>query len=138
MLGAIGNSAMDDVIVFEVSDTKILTIDEFKRKNSVRYADTEVMLKKPVSQFLGEALDEISFKIRLKDDYGVDPRTEMNKLIYIQRNGEVISFVLDGKGFGRYRWTIRSLDIDFSEIDGKGVYHCIDLNITLKEYARGY
>ena len=138
MLGAIGSSEMADVVIFEVSEESILTLDEFKRKNSVRYADTDVMLKKPISQFLGEALDEISFKIVLKDYYGVDPRTEMNKLIYIQRDGEAVTFVLDGKGFGRYRWTIRSIDMEFAEIDGQGIYHSVTLNVTMKEYARGY
>ncbi len=128
---------MSDVIIFEVSDKSILTLDEFRRKNSVRYADTDVMLKKPISQFLGEQLDELSFKIVLKDYYGVDPRTEMNKLIEVQRSGEALTFVLDGKGFGRYRWTIRSLEMDFAEIDGRGVYHAVTLNVTMKEYSRG-
>jgi phage protein U len=137
MIGAIGCKEMGDIIMFEVSDDKIFTFSDFSRSNSVNYADTQVLQKKPLSQYVGESLDEITFKIKLKDYFGVDPRTEMNKLIYIQRDGTVISFVLDGKGFGRYRWTIRELKMDFAEIDGQGGYHCVDLSVTLKEYARG-
>lgn len=137
MVGTIGCKEMGDVIIFEVSDSKIFTFSDFTRSNSVNYADTPVLQKKPLSQYTGEQLDEITFNILLKDYFGVDPRTEMNKLIYIQREGTVISFMLDGKGFGRYRWTIRDLKMNFSEIDSGGRYHCVSLSLALKEYARG-
>ena len=137
MVGVIGYSGMDEVIRFEVSESKIFTFSDLNRSNSVNYADTPVLMKKPLSEFVGEELDEIGFKMLLKDYFGVDPREEMNKLIYLQRDGTVVSLLLDGKGFGRYRWTIRELTMNFSEIDNQGRYHCVELNVRMKEYARG-
>lgn len=66
MVGAIGSKTMDDVIMFEVSDEKILTLRNFVRSNSVRFAKNDVLLRKPVSQYIGPDLDKISFEMPLK------------------------------------------------------------------------
>ncbi len=135
MIGAIGSKAIDDVIVFEVSDKRILTLDGFKRSNKVIYAKNDVLMQKPVSEYVGQQLDTITFTINFNAQLGTDPRTEVNKLIYLQRDGEVITLVLWGKAFGTYRWVITDLDMDWELINKFGYAQKIAVTITLEEYA---
>lgn len=135
MIGAIGAKALDDVIIFEVSDKRILTIDGFKRSNKINFAKNNVLMQKPVSEYTGQELDTISFKITLRADLGTDPREEVNKLIHLHRDGTVITLILWGKAFGTYRWVITSLDMDWTLINKVGYCQTIECGITLEEYA---
>lgn len=111
MIGAIGSKELDDVIIFEVSQDKILTINNFVRNNSVRFAKNNVLLKKPVSQYIGPELDQLRFKIILKAQFGVNPQAEFNKLIHLQRDGTTVSVITGKTAHGMYRWRIANLSI---------------------------
>ena len=134
MVGAIGSKTLDDVIIFEVSDERILTVDDFIRTNKVRFAKNDVLLRKPVSQYVGPDLDEIKFKIILKAQFGVNPKEEYNKLIYLQRDGETLSILIGKTVFGMYRWRIDTLGIPFEIIDNRGVCISSTVDISFEEY----
>lgn len=134
MLGAIGNNSIDDVIMFEVSENKLLNFSNFVRSNSVRFSKNDVLLKKPISQYIGPELDVISLDIVLKAQFGVDPKEEINKLVYLQRDGETISILVGTTLFGMFRWVIKSLNFQYTQIDNKG--NCIEakVSLSLEEY----
>ena len=135
MIGAIGSRSLDDVIMFEVSPDKILTIQNFIRRNSVRFADHGVLLRKPISQFVGPELDTINFNIILKAQFGVNPQTEFNNLINLQRDGRIVSIILGKSAFGVFRWRIDSLGIPWEVIDNTGFCVSSTVSIGLKEYV---
>ena len=135
MIGAIGSKALDDVIMFEVSDIEnILTIKDFVRRNKVRFAKHNVLQKKPVSEYVGSELDTISFKIILKAQFGVNPQEEFNKLIRLQRDGETLSIVIGKSAHGMFRWRIVNLDMPWEVIDNKGNCISCTVNISFEEY----
>ena len=134
MIGAIGSKDLDDVIMFEVSPERILTVQEMIRRNNVRFAENAVLLKKPVSQYVGPAIDEISMKIMLSAQFGVHPQEEHEKLIRLQRDGTTVSIMLGSTGFGTYRWRIDKLDMKFQLIDNKGFIATSPINIVFREY----
>ncbi len=134
MLGAIGSKSFDDVIIFEVSSEYVYTLDEFSRQNSVRYAKHDILLKKPISQYTGQELDKISFKIELKSSFGIKPRDEMDKLIKLQRDGEVLTLVIGNKPFGVFRWVIKDLNMTWKQIDNKGLLTSSTVELSLEEY----
>jgi len=135
MIGAIGSKTLNDVILFEVSPEKVLTIDNFIRRNSVRFAKNDVLLRKPVSQYTGPELDTISFDLLLKASYGVNPQDEFNKLIKLQRDGTTVSIILGKRAFGVFRWRIAELGIPFDIIDNKGFCVSSTVNVSLEEYV---
>ena len=135
MIGAIGSKALDDVIVFEVSDKRILTFDGFKRSNKINLAKNNVLMKKPVSEYVGQELDTISFTVFFKAQLGTDPREEVDKLIYLNRDGAVVTLVIWGKAFGTYRWVITALDMEWDKINKSGYCGDIKCQITLEEYS---
>ena len=135
MIGAIGSKSIDDVIMFEVSPDRILTVQEMIRRNNVRFAENNVLLKKPISQYVGPSLDEISMEIMLSAQFGVHPQEEFNKLIRLQRDGWVVSIIIGTSGFGTYRWRIDKLDMNFQLITNKGFIATAPINISFREYA---
>lgn len=134
MIGAIGSKGLDDVIMFEVSGEKILTIDNFVRNNSVRFAKSNVLLRKPVSQYVGPELDRISFNIILKAQFGVNPQAEFNKLIHLQRSGTTVSIITGKSAHGMYRWRISDLGMPWEIMDNKGICISSTVGISFEEY----
>jgi len=134
MIGVIGSKTLDDVIMFEVSPDRILTVQEMFRKNNVRFAENDVLLKKPVSQYIGPALDEISMKIVLSMQFGVHPQDEFNKLIRLQRDGTTVSIIIGTSGFGTFRWRIDKLDMRFRLINNNGFIMTSPINVVFREY----
>jgi phage protein U len=135
MIGAIGSRGIADVILFEVSDHKTLTIIDFMRSNSVRFAKHDVLLRKPVSQYIGPDLDKLSFKIMLKSYLGVNPKSEFDKLIYLQRDGELVSVLMGTSALGVYRWRIADLGIPYEIIDNQGRCISSTVDISFEEYV---
>ena len=135
MIGAIGSTTIDDIIMFEVSSHKILTFDKFTKQNSVRFAKNDVLLKKPVNQYVGPALDRISFTIILRAQFGVSPEDEMDKLIELQREGETVS-ILTGTAFhGEGRWVIKELGMPWGIVNNRGRCVSCNVDITFEEYV---
>lgn len=134
MIGAIGSKELDDVILFEVSSDRLLTIRDFKRTNSVRFAKHNALLRKPVSQYVGPELDKIDFKIILKAQFGVHPQEECNKLIRLQRDGEALSIILGKSPFGMGRWRIVNLVMPWEFINNRGDCMSCTVDISFEEY----
>jgi len=135
-IGAIGSRRFGDVILFEASSERVLTFKNMVRTNSVRFAEDNTLLKKPISQYIGPALDDINLTITLDAQYGVDPQVEYNKLIRIQRAGILVSLIIGTTAFGTYRWRINSLSIPKGRIDNTGFIGRSDVVVGLREYAR--
>lgn len=135
MIGAIGSKSLDDVIMFEVSPDKILTLDNFVRRNSVRFAKNNVLLRKPVSQYTGPDLDTIRFSINLKAQFGVNPKAEYDKLVHIQREGLILTILIGTTVFGVYRWRIANLSIPQDIIDNKGFCVSSTVDVSFEEYV---
>lgn len=135
MRGAIGTRRFRDVIRFEVSPDRVLTVNNFMRRNNVRFAENDVLLRKPMSQYVGPALDVLDFKIILRAELGVNPQTEFNRLINIQRDGRLVALIIGRTVFGLFRWRIDSLGIPYDDIDNTGFVRKSVVDISLKEYA---
>ena len=136
MIGAIGSKSLDDVIMFEVSAEKVLTFKNFVRRNRVRFAKNDTLLKKPISQYVGPELDIITFDIILDAQWGVDPKEEYDKLIDIQKDGSLVTIIIGDNVFGTYRWRIADLSIPAEPIDNTGFFIRSVVSISFEEYAR--
>ena len=136
LIGAIGSRRLRDVIMFEVSSEKVLTFKNLQRRNSVRFAKHDTLLKKPISQYVGPDLDNLSMKIVLDSNWGVSPADEYNKLMRIQRDGHLVIFLLGFRILGSFRWRIDSLGIMKDLITNRGVVTRAEVDISFEEYAR--
>ena len=101
----------------------------------MRFAKNDILLRKPVSEYIGPDLDGISLSIILKAAFGVNPQAEFNKLIDIQRDGVAVSFVLGRSNFGVLRWRIDRLGIPFEIVDNRGICISSTVDISFEEYV---
>ncbi|MBU5672651.1 phage tail protein [Paenibacillus brevis] len=122
-------------IVFTVTPDTIRTFTEFTRTSASRWANHEVLGKKPVSQFIGPGLDTVSFTMHLDVRYGINPRKELDALVELERSGKAMPLIIGGKGIGVSKFKITSLEQSWTEIDNRGNLLKASASITLEEYA---
>ena len=120
-------------IVFETSRTRIRTFDEFKRTSKARFAVHAVTGRKPVSEFLGPELDEVSFQMLFSSSLGVSPTDEIDSLRKVLNAGEASILVVGGYILGKF--TLLSLEEDWKNLDGRGRLLVASVSVSLKEYA---
>ncbi|TYA10935.1 phage tail protein [Paenibacillus faecis] len=121
-------------VVFVVGPEAIRTFAELSRSSAGRWANHEVLGKKPISQFIGPGLDTVSFTMRFDVRYRINPRKELSKLVELERAGKAMPLIVGGQGLGVNKWKITSLEQSWEEIDGKGNLLKATATITLEEY----
>ncbi|MEC1744111.1 phage tail protein [Schinkia azotoformans] len=121
-------------VIFEVSSNKVLTLDEFSRGGSGRWADHEVIGKKPIPEFVGPGQEEVSFKIQLSAFLGIDPQKELEKLRRIRDKGETRGIILGSDFISKSLWRLESLQESHRVFDGKGRLISVSVDLKIKEY----
>jgi len=129
MIGTLGN------IVFEVIGDKVLTFTDLKRKRQIRIAEHEILQQKPLLEYLGPGLDEVTMSIQLNAALGIVPAEQLVKITKLFDAAKAVDLIIGGKPLSNSRWVITGVDDDFAFFDGKGNLLQINVALTLKEYA---
>lgn len=110
----------------------VRTFSDLQQKSAARYAEHEVLGKKPVLEFLGPGLEEISFKIQLMSSLGVRPDEEIKALQEMRDAGEVGLLIFGETKIGKFVLT----DLSASEgpRDKQGAPTWIEASVNIKEY----
>jgi len=122
-----------DDLIFETSDSKILTISDMQRNAEALYEDHPSIGQKPQSEFLNPDLDTVTFTILLHSGLGVEPKAEADKWLTKCRSG-VAGTLCVGVPIGVDKWTIRSVSQSWDRILNNGKLISCKVNVTLKEY----
>lgn len=122
-------------IVFETSDSRILTFSDFQRNTASRWAKHEVIGKKPTSEFIGPDLDTISFTVNLNGNFGVKPREEMELWLRKSRSGTAEILVIGNRALGVDKWIVKSVSQAWGVILNKGEVFSGKVDIELEEYV---
>ena len=88
--------------------------------------------KKPVLEFLGPGLEEISFKVQLLSSLGVDPDKEIKVLQEMRDAGEVGQLIFGETKIGKF--VITDLSASEGPRDKQGAPTWIEAEINIKEY----
>ena len=121
-------------VAFVVSDSCVKTIRAYKRENGGRWATHEIIGQKPVLEFLGPGLANLSFNVQLNVALGVNPKTELERLREICDTGEAALFVLAGEPVTKNRFILEKLSESVQYTDGKGNILIAEASLSLKEY----
>lgn len=130
MIGVLGT------IRFEVSDKRIRTFTDFSRTISGRWTAHEVLGKKPKSQYLGPALDQVTFSMSFNARWGVRPDQELYRLYELVRLGKAVPLILGGKIYGSGLWVVKSVEQHLDQVDNKGRVLRASANVSLEEYVK--
>jgi phage protein U len=129
MIGALGD------VVFVATAETIKTFTEFTRSSAGRWAKHERIGAKPLSQFVGPGLDTISFTMRFDARFGLNPRSEMDALLELERSGTAMALTIGGKDLGVGLWVITSLEQSYDVVDNQGNVLIGSAKISLEEYV---
>lgn len=128
MIGYLGD------LVFETSDEKILTFANFVRDTAGRWAEHNVIGKKPIKEFLGPNNDTITFTINVNATLGVNPRDEVTRWAILPRDGTPLPLVIGDRALGSYRWVVDSASQAWGTIFNDGKLYSANITVTLSEY----
>ncbi len=129
MIGSLGE------VVFEVSESAIRTFDEYKRSGTGRWTAHEVIGQKPVLEFLGPDLEQISFTIRLDVALGLNPGQELAALRALRDGGRAVTLMLAGYPVTTNQWVVESLNESVTAMDNRGNILTASVEVALKEYV---
>lgn len=130
IVGALGE------IVFEVSEKTVRTLNKFKWSGSARWATHERHLNNALTEFTGLDPDNINFSIYLSAYLGTNPQTDIARIFDYQRNGTPMPLTIGEKGYGKYRWVVKSHDTSAESWDGHGNLVSCTVSLKLLEYLR--
>lgn len=122
-------------IIFTVSSSHIKTFDELSRRTAAKFSDHEVAGKKPISEFTGEDLDEITFNIQLNRTY-TTPERDLMLLNKIKSSGVANRLIIGSRNIGKF--TLREFDENLTHIDKNGSILFAEVSLTLTEYIDSF
>lgn len=128
-IGSFGN------IIFTVSASHIKTFDELSRRSAARFADHEVAGKKPISEFTGEELDEITFNIQLNRTYA-KPEHDLMLLNKIKSSGIANRLIIGSRNLGKF--TLREFEENLTHVGRNGAILFAEVSLTLTEYIDSF
>jgi phage protein U len=128
MIGTLGD------VVFESSTDRVRTYNSLSRSGSTRYQEHEIAGRKPLIEFIGPGLEEVSFTMRLDVALGINPLREIERLRHYRDNGNILTLVIAGKFQGD--WVLESLSEEWKNQDRQGRLLVAIAQCKLKEVAQ--
>ena len=124
-------------IVFVVSADYMITPTNYGRESSARWAEHNLLLRKPVSQFGGPGLEKLSFDIILDSDHGIGPEQQLKKLRKMRDTGAVFPLVIGGRPVTQNYWRLDSLKEGNCYWTPTGQLQQCIVSLQLTEYEEG-
>ena len=122
-------------IIFKVNSDFVETPGNIQWSGSVRYTEHQRHLNNALTEFTGIDADKMTFDIKLLIELGVNVTEELAKIWTYERNYTTLPLVFGSKGYGKYRWTIKSHRIKMQHFDSEGNLSGADVSISLLEYT---
>ena len=124
-------------IVFSVSVWRMITPTNYERESTARWAEHDLLLRKPVSQFGGPGLEKLSFSIILDADHGVSPALQLKKLRKMRDTGAVFPLVIGGRPVTQNYWRLDSVKEGNCYWTSEGQLQQCIAQLSLTEYEEG-
>lgn len=123
-------------LVFEVSDRRILTPENWKRNQSSRWAEHNILNASPRSEYQGPERMETTMTVLLSAEHGVKPKKMLETIEEMVRKGDVEYLVLGGKIFGwnAHRFLLESSSASFNRVYNRGELVSCSVDLTFREY----
>jgi|GEM_PF-1214700 hypothetical protein len=123
--------------VFEITDSKIYTMDGLQYGTTLETEKQDAEGKKPSTYNKGPGLNSFSFTLKLDVTQGVNPRREMESWEQIKDASVAYPFILGRSPLGLgNKWLLVDIQASNSVIDNQGNMLKVDLQMKFDEYVR--
>lgn len=124
-------------IAFEVSEQMAHTIENASWSGSVNLTEHKRHLNDALVEYTGRSADTFSFDIKLSAWLGINPMETLNKIWKYEREAIALPLIIGEKGYGKYRWLIKSHKVKMEQYDVNGDLLSCKVSVSLIEYTRG-
>lgn len=121
-------------IKFYVRAEKQLSFTDMKRSSSGRWATHNIIGKRPKTEFLGPAMDEITMDVILDAEMGINPRWAMKRFRTACKKGEAHYLYIGSKKACRNKMAISSVTESWDRIWNNGELVRAVVSVTFSEY----
>lgn len=122
-------------VIFEVSTNKLLTFNDLEKKSSAKWNEHDIQGNKAKLEFNGPGLIDISYRLLLRAEHGINPLKEIAKLEGMQNKGEAHHFILGQKPIAPNKFVIADVSSGLRNIDPNGNVFSAEVTVSLKEYV---
>lgn len=122
-------------VTFKVNSDEVFSFGGMKRTYSGRWASHNIVGKRPISEFQGASLDELTIEITLDAEFGVKPRAAMSTFRTAAKNGSAAYFYVGGKKVSVNKYVIKNGTENWNEIWNQGELIRASAQITFQEYV---
>ena len=122
-------------IVFSVSRRQIKTFDGLKWDSGAKYSTHDRHLKEPLLEYTGREVESMSFSMFFSVFLGVNPISEVAKLLQAMRRGEVHPLIIGPKAYGTNKWVITKVSTSLDRYDNRGNLLVSKVSVTMKSYS---
>lgn len=122
--------------IFEITDSKIYTLDGLQYSTTLETEKQDAEGKKPSTYNKGPALNAFNFTLKLDATQGVNPRREMEAWEQIKDAGIAYPFILGRSPLGWNKWLLVDIQASNSVVDNLGNMLKLELQMKFDEYVR--
>ncbi|MGB8452723.1 MAG: phage tail protein [Anaerocolumna sp.] len=122
-------------VYFLISQKKAYSFSNFKHIRTAEWKEHVRYNNKPISEFTGSGLENITLDIYLDASLGVKPREEIERWGKLVDSGHHDILVIGGQQVGKYEWKIESVSEDWKNFLNQGELMTATISITLSEYV---
>lgn len=119
---------------FVCSSKKVLTFNNLKRTNSVRWARHEIIGKKPKLEFMGADLSTASLTMRFDSSLNAPPLFYLNRVKKMLDNRMYKTLIIGGDYMGKF--VMEEVEEERLWHNGAGVCIAAEVRIALTEWTR--
>lgn len=130
-IGAFGTQ-----LIFEISPSRIQIPKNWKREQGSRWADHEILNNAPRSEFQGPEKLTTTLTVVFNAQDGVRPKTMIDTVENMIRNGTVEYLVLGGQiyGWGAHKFLIKKASTSYDRVYNRGELVKATMDLTFEEY----
>ena len=122
-------------ITFAVSRNEVKTFTGLKWDSGAKYSTHDRHLKEPLLEYTGREVESMSFSMFFSAFLGVNPITEVAKLLQAMRRGEVHPLIIGPKAYGTNKWVITKVSTSLDRYDNRGNLLVSKVSVTMKSYS---
>lgn len=120
--------------VFATFDRRILTFRDFAYTTTPRFAEHDIISNKPIMEYLGPGLDDITFSITLRADMGINVRTELEEWRKSAAVGSAERLIIGKTRLGSSLWCIMGCSEAWGVVTNLGAIISASVDVTMREY----
>ena len=122
-------------ITFAVSRNEVKTFTGLKWDSGAKYSTHDRHLKEPLLEYTGREVESMSFSMFFSVFLGVNPISEVAKLLQAMRRGEVHPLIIGPKAYGTNKWVITKVSTSLDRYDNRGNLLVSKVSVTMKSYS---